>query len=508
MRCFIVLFIILISYTNNLLVAQVRPATGAQLHYRLIRFSFPEYKRSTSYILEIQQYYVSNNGKIVANQVWEQEYFTNNAIVTVPSFGQKYRWSVKHIKKGRIVNTSPFYEFTVSENPFSDTNVTRIKIIDSASKYRSMLFFSDNTRTLYNMKGEALWFLPAINGVTDNMITGIRDLKITPRGTITFLNHDRAFEIDYNGNLLWKAPDDGKVSGDTSEHYHHQFDMLSDGNYMVAGVKFIMRKIPAYVDTNVYKGRSAEKRTDGKYTNIGCGTIIEYNPAGKVVWSWNSCDYMVDADFFTPTDDGTIRPSTHLNGFYIDKTKGVLYTTYRDISRVIKAAYPSGDLIAQYGQDFTHDGRVSGDGLFYSIHNCRLDKNGNLYLFNNNHRSRHAANNNDERASSVIVLKEPQKASDNISKIWEFNCDIDTLAKPMSVGGGSVRELPGGDYLVCMGASNRNFIVSKDKTVLWNALVEIKTHEGDWTPSPGYRISPVMPEQIEMMVSGGLQQGK
>jgi len=502
MRLFIITLFFL-SVCVQYVIAQVIPEPGIRLNYRLIGFSFPQYKKSTSHILQVEEYYIKNDGGIVATPVHEQQYFTNQAIVTVPYFGRKYRWRVQHVKKGAVVNTTPYYEFEVMDNPFSGENITRVKIIDSASRYKSMLVFFDNTRTLYNIHGEPLWFLPAIDGVTDNMITGIRDMKVTPQGTITFLTNDNAYEIDYNGTVLWKGPDNGLVSGDTTEHYHHQFDKLPDGNYMVAGIKFIMRKIPGYVDTNVYKGRSAQDRSDGRYTNIGCGTVIEYNHEGKLIWSWNSCDYMEDADFFTPVDDGNIRPSTHLNGFYIDKNRGVLYTSYRDISRVIKAAYPSGKVLAQYGQDFTHDDRVIGDGLFYSLHNCRLDKNGDLYLFNNNHRSRRAGNDDPGRASTVIVLKEPQTNSGDIHKLWEFSCDIDTLAKPLSVGGGSVEELPGGDYLVCMGASHRNFIVSKDKKILWNALVEIKTPEGAWMPSPGYRISPVLPEYIERMVFSG-----
>src|SRR5690606_5139045 len=148
-----------------------------------------------------------------------------------------------------------------------------------------------------------VWFLPAIKGATNNSITGIRDLKITAGGTITFLTDENVFEIDYHGNVLWAGPDDGAVSGDTTEKYHHQFDKLPDGHYMTTGIKFTRRKVPAWVDTNLYSGRNTPIRADGRYTLINCGTLIEYDSAGKVVWSWNTCDNLADADIFTPGGD-------------------------------------------------------------------------------------------------------------------------------------------------------------------------------------------------------------
>ena len=88
-----------------------------------------------------------------------------------------------------------------------------------------MLFF-DNTRTLYNMSGEPLWYLPIIKGVSDSNIGAIRDIKLTDEGTITFLTPKNIHEIDYFGNVLWSGPNDGGVSGDTVEQYHHEITRL------------------------------------------------------------------------------------------------------------------------------------------------------------------------------------------------------------------------------------------------------------------------------------------
>ncbi|MBZ0100206.1 MAG: aryl-sulfate sulfotransferase, partial [Taibaiella sp.] len=390
MKILITSAVFLILFTCSPLVAQVFPHDGDALHYRLIGFSFPKQEKATRYTLEVAEYHTGKDGNTETKKLFEKTDTTNRIIATVPSFGKKYMWRVKYLKKNRVIHTTRYYYFSTKPNPFSDTSVTRVVILDSASMYKDMLVFFDNTRTLYNMNGEAVWFLPEIEGATNNHITGIRDLKMTGDGTITFLTDNNVFEIDYHGNVLWRGPNDGTVSGDSTERYHHQFDKLPGGGYMVAGANFVMRRIPAYVDTNVYKGRATEVRDDGRYTLISCGTLIEYDSNGSVVWSWNNCEHLDDADIFTPSGNMQIRPSTHLNGFWLDKEKQVVYTSHRDISRIIKAEYPSGQVLSHYGEDYTHDGRIQGDGLFYSQHNCRLGKDGHLYLFNNNVKRREA----------------------------------------------------------------------------------------------------------------------
>ena len=96
---------------------------------------------------------------------------------------------------------------------------------------------------------------------------------------------------------------------------------------------------------------------------------------------------------------------------------------------------------------------------------------------------------------AVVVFKEPNAEDKTLQKIWEFKTDIDTFTKPMSSGGGSVRELDKGDYLVCTGLPGRNFIVSADKKILWN-VVTWQKEKGEWKPASGYRISPIRKEEL------------
>lgn len=464
MRFAVLLVFILCAMRSD---AYVWPEEGASLHYRLIGFSFPAREGATAYKLEVSQ----RGGKKVVVQVSG----SNRLIATVPAFGQAYSWRVLYMKKKKVIDSTPVYHFSVLPNPYIDNSNYRVHVIDTAQQYKDLLVFFDNTRCLHNMKGEALWFLPVIPGITDTTFGMVRDLKLTPQGTITVLTTKNVHELDYNGNVLWSGPNDGSVSGDSTDQYHHEFTKMPDSTYWVIGNKMMH---PHDIDKNVQDGGNAK---------TPCGTIIQYNARKEVLWTWNSCEHISMGD-----------PTTHFNSFYFDRKNKVVYSSYRNISRVIKAAYPSGRVLAQYGQS-AGDAQVKGNGVFYSLHNVGINSNGDLHLFNNNFIMGSAdPKANDKRASTIVVFKEPAASSDSLVKLWEFSCDIDTFAGPIASGGGSLCELDKGDYLVCAGITGRSFIVSADKRVLWNVVTEKR--EQTWKPFAGYRVSPVWPGQLHRLL--------
>lgn len=441
--------------------AQLWPKEGAALHYRLIGFTVPAGKAGTRYQLQV---FAPGNNTPVVSQLSN----TNHITATVPKFGESYTWQVKYLKNGRPTKTIR-HTFTTLPNPYINSPRSRLVIIDSATQYKDLLIFFDNTRTLYNMHGEALWFLPVIKNITDSSAVMIRDIKISPQGTLTFLTNKNVYEIDYNANILWQGPIDSPVNGHRISQYHHEITRRPNGNYMTIGNLKIISD-------------------DSAKSTQSCGTIIEYTPKNDVVWTWNSCDHLGDGD-----------ASTHFNSFYLDEERKVFYTSYRNISRVVKAEYPLGGVLAHYGSDYKNNGNTRGKGLFYSQHNCGVNSNGDLILFNNNFNMDYGwKERNDTSVPTVLVLKEPTSATDTITKLWEFKTNIDTFVRPLSTGGGSIRELNPGDYLVCTGLPGRNLIVSKDKKVLWNVIT--MHFDKTWKPLQGYRISPLYPSDVQRLL--------
>lgn len=491
--------IVLFFLFSNHLSAQIIPKNGDSLNYRLIGFSIPANDKAVKYVLEVFEDEISDDGTGTSKKLFKLESNNNRIISTVPAFGKRYSWQISYVNKtGKVIDKTPVSTFVTRYNQFADTSKFRLKVIKNNVTNKDMYVFIDGTRCLYDMNGNPLWFIPDMPGLIDETVN-IRDIKLTKQNTITFFTRNDAFEIDYHGNILWRAPNDGKVSGDSVEHYHHEFTRLSNGNYMVAGNASVILPLPKTVDAGAVKNDpTIFQRGDSMFKKVECGTIIEYDTTGKIVWVWRSGDYFSKADLLSRQsirEGGLSDTRTHMNSFFFDEKNKVIYAGFRDISRVVKISYPSGKCIASYGESYVENEPRQGDGFFHAQHAPMINNEGNLFLFNNNTPSRRY-NNQVERASSLLVLKEPITDKDSLTKIWEFSCNIDSIASPIGGSGGNAHELENGSYIVCMGSTNRNFIVDINKKIVWNALSQMKNNDNIWTSYSNYRIFPIEKKQL------------
>ena len=486
-RYLIPFFILLIgSITAR---AGIWPAEGASLHYTLIGFSYPSTQGAHHYLLEIAEGHITREDSFQKAIVLEENSEAPRQIATVPHWAAAYTWRVTAMgSSGKAIGNTPFYHFSVQNIPYADTAQYRLRIVENDHTNKDLFLLVDCNRVLYSADGQPLWCLPPLPGV--NIDAPVRDMKLTPQHTITFISNTQAYEVDYNGNLLWKAPDDGSVSGDSSEFYHHEFTRLPNGHYMIAGNQYIRKYLPPAFAA-LYGSNNNVKQENGRYyADVAYGTLIEYNSKKKVIWSWKSAQSFTDADLFAPVMFENDRvPGFHHNAFYFDIKNKVIYNSFRDIDRILKISYPSGRLLATYGR------KGNSPGLYTGQHSCRIDSKGNLYLFNNNFSmnvSREAQN-----VSSVMVLKEEPR--DSLTLLSVFDCDIDNETTVNAKGGGNVYELENGNMLVCMGTASRIFILGDNK-VRWHAFVENK-NENRWLYRAIYRVGVIEgKEQLQQLI--------
>lgn len=490
----LIIFCIFIASLHHL-SAQIIPAENDTLNYRLVGFRFFFDPEADSCLFEIARGRINNNYDFGRNIIISTTTSENRIIETVPEFGQDYTWRISYLnKKHKLKGKSPLYHFTTGYVSLLDSNHCRINILANEGKHNDLLFFIDNPPVMYNMKGEPLWYLPRMPGI-DNENNLVRDLKPTPSGTLTCITEKGIYEVDYNGHVLWTGPDSGTVSGESSEHYHHQLTKLANGHYMVPGTKDALVEFTVS-DTGLLQKDNTVIRANGKlYKKTSLGTLIEYDPSGKVLWRWYSSDYFTrePAPFPFHFTRGEIITDTHMNGFYFNEKDSIIYVSFKFISHILKVKYPSGEVISDYGNESTlPDGNT--EVLFNNQHNCQLSRDGHLYLFNNNMK-RGATG-----ISYVSVFKEPQKTHEPLIKTWEFSCDIDDKTASGANVGGSVYMLNDHSIFSCVGTAGRLFIVSEDKKLLWNAIPE--THiEKEWRPLRQYKVSVIeTPEQLEQLI--------
>ena len=488
--------------------AQIIPAEGAHLNYRLVGFSVPSKAKTSKYKVEIATGNYSADDAFSAHITNSASGEQNKLIAEVPAFGAEYTWRVVYTSSKSTETKSTLHHFSTVAVHDMDTSVMRMRVTKTDPKYSNSYFFVDATRGMYDMNGQPVWYVPSLKGVRDEDLKEIRDIKITPQGTITFLLLEKAFEINYQGDILWQTPDNGKVSGDSIEHYHHEFTRLNDGNYLVLGKEYVLWKLPTPLDSAMYHRSGMDMNPNVLWDSIRkalfirmeFGTIIEYDKAGNVIWSWKSTSYFKQPDSKYGLRGMAKFFDTHENSLYFDEKEKMMYLGFRNLSEVLKIKYPEGNVISTY-KNFSREANPRMGNLLYCYqHAVKEAQDGSLYLFDNNICSLGAP-------AEIVMLQQPDSATGGLKKTWAFDCPLPAARSttPIQfVAGGNVTELPNYDIFAAQyGDLYCNlFIVSKDKRILWNAYPE-KWNPDDhsWDGIDMYRAS-IVPgqKQVEQLI--------
>jgi Arylsulfotransferase (ASST) len=468
---YILVFVFLIPFS---LFAQVVPKEGSQLNYRLIGFSFPEKKGVSNYTIEIAagNHAVEDSfNKHIFEKVQSKK---NRIIIEVPSFGSSYTWRVVYPGANPGAAKSGFCHFSTLTIPEVDRSKFRLAVKTEAKAYKDAYVFVDASRVLYDMNGKPIWFLPYVDGEN----TQPRDLKLSSRGTITFLTGHKIYEVNYNGDILWRGPNDGQVSGTGTEAYHHEFTRLKNGHYMVLGDEQAYVSFPSRGDSTmryVSAGNLNRKNKQITYQSTMMATLIEYDERGSVFWSWRAAKYYEGSEVDSqrnPTGSKVPNMDIHGNAFYFNDKTNEIYVSFKNINSIIKIKYPEGKVVNDHGDKFKRGFPKKVNDLFCGQHSCGYTQKGNLYTFNNNDCSMTSG-------SKLVVMQEPVGRKGKLKTVWEFECPMDNIpvvnmpVKMKATSGGCVQELPDQSLFAIMSAMEcKLFIVNMNKEILWSALPE------------------------------------
>jgi len=484
-------------------VAQVLPAEGGKLNYRIIGFSFSGIAAGTQGRLEVAEGHYNSIDSFRNNIVVTQKCEKSRVVAEVPLFGKDYTWRVTY--PGANTSQEALHHFSTLKIPNVDTAHMRLRVLQQAKKYNDAYVFVDGNRVLYDMKGNAVWFLPDNFGEFEHMKKELRDMKVSPQGTITFLIGTSIYDMDYNGNVLWKGPDRGMVSGGAFEGYHHEMTRLPNGHYMVLGEENSLLDVNEAKNGKLVLKSGRENLSDSAKKNfikVGISTVIEYDGKNNIVWSWKASSWLPGSDLIYYIEK-TSPPalSLHENSFFFDSKEKVVYLGIRNISRILKIKYPEGTVLASYGETYKPGVPEEGNGLFCRQHCCRKSANGDLYLFDNHYCTAHTM-------PKLIVMEQPKDGTGTLKEKWEYTCTIDSPAAKIDYSfpmGGGVIELPDRSFFSCMGSIySKVFIVNRDKEILWSALPEVWNERAKaWGVNYSYRASILTTkEDLEHLIWG------
>lgn len=444
------------------LYSQVTPKDSSTINYTQVKFEFPKVDNAENYLIQLAE---SPN----LNTYKEFKCLTNLKIVTGLKFGKYYKWRVLSFdRKEKLIDSTSYFLFAIKGVGLVNKELFNFRLVkyDSINSYEGITFI-DYNRTAIDRRGEPVWYLPDIKNKVNNT-ERIRDLRMTYDGNFTFLNNRSAIECDINGTVLWEAP----IKNTEEYFYHHCFEKLSTGNYMVLGSEVHYIEMKDSVAVVKFSNSLNKKMIEGKtFIKVEFGTVLEYNPKGDLVWSWNSRDYLKDEELFAHGNADTMaNPGAHMNSFDVNEKTGLISVGFRDLSQVYIIDKKSKTVIETYGKN-----------LFKYQHDSRFLADEKIAVFNNNN-----IYENLNSQSSVVIFDRKNKEIIN----WEFKCNFDSLSDGRSLKGGSVSELPNGNLLIAMGHLNRIFEVTKSKKIVWDGFYEqYSLSEKKWKTYPHYRVS-------------------
>lgn len=432
--------------------APFKPEPGAKLNHTQIMFEYPAVSKAMEYHLVVRQRVVNDKKDTTIVPAIDQRDSTTATLVDGLHFNSLYEWDVEALDaSGKTISKSPTHRFSILYFPETDPALNRVRVIKNDSKNVSGLVTLDYSHSIVNRAGDPVWTvvpIPMMISPSDL----IRDIRVTPQGTITMLTTRQVYELDIDGKILWKGPNDGAVSGDKSEYYHHAFQRLPNGNYLAMSNEIIVKNLPDGSDT----------------VRVNFGTLIEYPFWGKPVWVWRSKDYFTGNEIFNSrSDKGKLQASLHLNAVSVDAKGEYLYAGFRDMNRVLKIEKKTGKVVASYGNK-----------MFWHQHDANIFPDGTIAVFNNDSIA-------DPKITSSAMIFD-QSTPPKIT--WKLDCNFDSLSNGKSEKMGSVDLLPNGHYLIDMGGVNRVIEVSREKEIFWDVFPESwSVTEKKWTELKQYR---------------------
>lgn len=375
------------------------------------------------------------------------------------TLGHTYFWRLIHYQGPLPTDTSAVFSFHLLRPSSADTARYRHRVLtDALPRGTQGLVAVDKPGIFLNLRGETVWAHP------DTLIGRLFDLRLLPTGDIAYLrpknrfegNENLAFEvISPDGALIWRAPDRGEVSGDTAEYYHHAWQRLANGHFVLAGNQFVYRNPP--------------KATGPVYCKLG--TLIEYNPEGEVVWQWRLADHISDEALF---EKGFADNPAHLNGFFVDETEDKVYVSLRYLDQVWEVKKSTGAVLRVFGGNGQSALAGGGAGAFHRQHSPSRVGDA-LLLFDN------GLGKWEDSVSQIRLFNLPAGKGDSISLRWTFPLYFGDRRISFSESKGDVDRIGEGLYLATMGSTPRTALIDSVSGMVWVISHEMKMHpEGDW----------------------------
>lgn len=221
-------------------------------------------------------------------------------------------------------------------------------------------------------EGTTRWYIGDLDDFTDldDIYSG---LALRPDGSVLFTRRDAAWIVTELNEVEMEVSADalGATAG-----FHHDLIELANGNFIALSYSF------ADVDY-----------LDEGTLHVAGDLLVEFTPAGELVWTWDSFDYFDPQrrrdGFFSvtkiPDPDAPQTPGydwTHGNGLVYDEASDTVYLSTRHQDWITAIDHQTGEILWNLGDE--GDFALAGDDdWFFHQHSPQWQPDGTLLLYDN-----------------------------------------------------------------------------------------------------------------------------
>jgi len=452
-KTFLLLILIFHSFINAGLIT---PSNGQELHHKHVLFEWMQKPNSMQYNLQISNS-DSFNILLLDTIVAKSLYIEKNNL----EWSNTYFWRVGTVNVDSNNNQwSSIYYFMISEPLFVNQEI----VIDTESEnYEdSFMLFTQyapiNAVGIIDKFGNEIWHSSSTfisNWNIDGELYGVNNYT------------NQAKKINFQNIDLWSSPDSFSVD-------KHEIHELSNGNYMFFVNVSQLGTIPiGHWTQNFQNIGYTANGIENEFDWVG-QSLVELNENNEVVWVWNPFDHFTMADY--DSLGGSWEDAyydgyfdwTHSNSFHFDENESVIYISHRNLSRISKISYPSGEIIWNMGlpPEFSlGDDNICTELLFSYQHHIQLLDDGDLLFFDNGRLSPILLGDD----SPITRIRRIRVMNDSLcDSIWQYDLPPYHYAH----AGGSVQLLDNGNYFISTLGQYSMLEVTSDKEVIWRAHSE------------------------------------
>lgn len=301
--------------------------------------------------------------------------------------------------------------------------------------------------------GNVLWRLD--DRVVDDLVLGL-DVEILENGDMLL--------DSFNDELILFRPPVSVVWVIPTPESHHCMLQMPNGN--------IMYLLNYYINVEGYD------------LPLQADAIREVNPLTlETIWEWRGGDHLSTEDYcpyHILSVVGSSIPSydwTHSNTIVYQEEESAVYLNIRNLDRIVKIDYPSGEILWSMGQ-----GGDFGEGLFYHAHDPEFLENGNILIFDNgNHREPV------EFSRAVEIAYDPDAGW--ATEVWQWPPEPWFFDAAM----GDANRIANGNTLITSSHHGIVYEVTPAGEIVWQLYLDPKPPYPGFAPIPLYKAERLLP---------------